>query len=297
MSVSNRHLLRQTPVALAMLRTGVRAFLSRGAASSAGSPALPGPTYSRFVPPLPPELVSDYLRFLGAEPVSRRGHLPAHLFPQWTMPVAARSLDGLPFPLARAVNGGCTLRRIAAIPAGEPLRVHARLIRIDEDERKVLLTTSTVTERLSGEALLEADLRVVIPRGGARRGGAERPRVPNDAREIARRRFSESAGLDFAKLTGDLNPIHWVRPYAQAMGFSSVILHGFATLAWAYEGLRQNVFSGSDEGLRTLDVRFTRPLVLPAQVGLFVRGTEVFVGDAPGGPAYLCGERSNGVEA
>jgi hypothetical protein len=37
-------------------------------------------------------------------------------------------------------------------------------------------------------------------------------------------------------------------------------------------------------------VRFSRPLVLPANVGVYVtRGGEVFVGDAPGGGAYLDG--------
>ena len=36
-------------------------------------------------------------------------------------------------------------------------------------------------------------------------------------------------------------------------------------------------------------MRFTRPLVLPARVGVYVRGDKVWVGDAPGGPAYLEG--------
>ena len=36
-------------------------------------------------------------------------------------------------------------------------------------------------------------------------------------------------------------------------------------------------------------MRFTRPLVLPARVGVYVRGDKVWVGDAPGGGAYLEG--------
>ena len=39
-----------------------------------------------------------------------------------------------------------------------------------------------------------------------------------------------------------------------------------------------------------LDVRFVRPLILPAKVGLYVDGQGgVWVGDAPGGPAYMQG--------
>ena len=164
----------------------------------------------------------------------------------------------------------------------------------------------------------------------------ERVRVPVDAREIAFWRLSAHAGLDFAKLTGDFNPIHWVPPAAHAAGFRNVILHGFATLARAIEGMNRTLFAGDTNKLATIDVRFTRPLVLPARVGLYYvpspppphprsrRGElagnsavtglggmgsesavhserparqpiqsqqahEIYVGDAPGGPAYLAG--------
>jgi hypothetical protein len=56
------------------------------------------------------------------------------------------------------------------------------------------------------------------------------------AREIGRFSLSKRAGLDFAKATGDFNPIHWAPRYAKAMGFRSVILHGFGSLSWAFEG-------------------------------------------------------------
>ena len=118
--------------------------------------------------------------------------------------------------------------------------------------------------------------------------------MPMHATELARWRLRLDAGLDFAKLTGDFNPVHWVTPYARAFGFRNRILHGFSTMARAIEGLNRNLFAGSIKGLRTFDCKFTRPLVLPAKVGLYIHdgedGTQqVFVGDAPGGPAYLVG--------
>ena len=58
----------------------------------------------------------------------------------------------------------------------------------------------------------------------------EPSRVPGDARELSFWNLSASAGLEFAKLTGDFNPIHWVPAYARASGFRNVILHGFATM-------------------------------------------------------------------
>ena len=78
-------------------------------------------------------------------------------------------------------------------------------------------------------------------------------------------------------------------PAARAAGFKNVILHGFATLARAIEGMNRALFAGDPSRLATIDVRFTRPLVLPAKVGLYVRGDEIFVGSAKGGPANLVG--------
>ena len=88
--------------------------------------------------------------------------------------------------------------------------------------------------------------------------------------------------------------MHWVGPYAKAFGFRNTILHGFSTMARALEGVQRSVFAGSVHAVKTLDVQFTEPLVLPAKVGLYLaddqgEGRRIFVGDAPGGPAYLTG--------
>ena len=53
--------------------------------------------------------------------------------------------------------------------------------------------------------------------------------------------------------------------------------------------MNRGLFAGDPSRLASIDVRFTRPLVLPARVGLYVRGDEVYVGTAPGGPANLVG--------
>ena len=113
--------------------------------------------------------------------------------------------------------------------------------------------------------------------------------VPKDAQRIAIWQLPVNAGLEFAMLTGDFNPVHWVRPYARAMGFRNRILHGFSTLARTIESLNKELFKGDVSGLQSIDVRFTRPLVLPAAVAVFVKDHHVYVGDAVGSPSYLEG--------
>ena len=148
-------------------------------------------------------------------------------------------------------------------------------------------------------------LYAIVPLGGSKQKGQNgagkpprkaAPRVPSDVREIAYWRIGADAGLGFAMLTGDFNPVHWVTPYARASGFRNRILHGFSTMARAIEGLNRSLFSGDARKIVVFDCKFIRPLVLPAAVGLFIRDNEVYVGDAPGGPAYLIGSfETNGA--
>ncbi len=160
------------------------------------------------------------------------------------------------------------------------------------------LTIRVGTRPVGGEDALLADLRVLIPLArSSSSGGAERkphkpkPLVPASSRELSRARLSRSAGADFAKLTGDFNPIHWLAPYARAVGFRGVILHGFGMFARAHEALVRGLLSGDALRIRSLSADFTRPLVLPADCGVYLHGDdEVIVGDAPGGAAYMMGK-------
>jgi acyl dehydratase len=195
------------------------------------------------------------------------------------------------------LNGGCHLRINAPLPAGEPLVTRARLVDIDDDGRRAILHQELVTGTTSTPSALEIDFHPIV-RLRAKDGDKDdaapakdkaKPTVPADAREIGRFSLPTRSGLDFALLTGDFNPIHWVAPAAKAMGFKNVILHGFAEMGLAVEAMVRVLWAGDPTRLGELDVRFVRPLVLPRDVGAYVRGDEVYVGDAPGGPAYMIG--------
>jgi hypothetical protein len=299
MGVPNRYILHQGPVLRALGATAVAALRQRASqGESAATPVLPGPEVREVVPPRPRELVRDYVRHVGGDPSSYRHELPPHLFPQWGFGPATRTLTGVPYPLMKVMNGGCRLEVNAALPIDEPLTVSARLEDIDDDGRRAVLHQRIVTATSAHPEAVVGHLYAIVPLGeksngtpAAAPGGnkKEKPRVPADAHELAFFRLRDNAGLEFAKLTGDFNPVHWVPPYARAFGFRNVILHGFATMARAIEGLNKSLFAGDVHRLRVFDCKFTRPLVLPARVGLYTKHTQVFVGDAPGGPAYLVG--------
>jgi hypothetical protein len=236
-------------------------------------------------------LVKDYLRAVGAERSWYRGVLPPHLFPQWAFPLLSRTLTDIPYDMTRVLNGGCRMEINAPLAADGPLHLRANLEEIDDNGRRAVLHQRVITGTDAAPEALVCHLYSIVPlkreKGGKKKA---RPRVPADAREVARWRLTPETAWAFAVLTGDFNPVHWVPPYARAAGFKNTILHGFATLALSVEALNKVRFAGDPTRLAAVDVKFTRPLVLPAKVALFLDGRGgLFVGDAPGGPAYLTG--------
>ncbi len=298
MSVPLRFIRYQGPVLRGMGEAAVGALkqrLGRNGKTPA-APSLPGPEHRITVSPRAPELVDAYVRWVGGDPSSCKGRVPAHLFPQWGFPLTGKLMEGLSYPMLAAMNGGCKLTINDALPANEPLQVSGRLDAVDDNGQRAILDQKIVTGTKANPEAVVAHLYVFVPlkpreqSGEKKKGKApDKARVPVDAREIAFFKLGAKAGLDFAKLTGDFNPVHWVPRWARAFGFKNVILHGFGTLARAIEALNRGLFAGDVTALQEIDVRFTRPLVLPARVGVYVRGNEVWVGDAPGGPAYLEG--------
>jgi acyl dehydratase len=301
MGVSMRHVLEQGPMLRSLGGAALEAIAAR--ARKPAKPVLPAPWVSVEVPPPSPDLVRAFLRNAGGDAASFGRALPPHLFPQWALPVAVRALAGVPYPLARGINAGCRLEVRAPLPTRERLHVRARLESVDDDGRRAILTTRVVTGTASAPDALEADVRVFVPlaRGRGAPPRRDRPRaassIPVDARELAYVRLTARAGLDFAMLTGDFNPVHWSPAYARAAGFRTTILHGFATFALAVQAMLGRTASGEHAALRAVEARFTSPVVLPARVGVYVSGLgdghgDVFVGAAPGGTANLVGSFS-----
>jgi hypothetical protein len=292
MAVPFRYALEQGPMIAALGRVALSGLKKQ---KPSRAPVTPGPWLEDRVAPRPEDLVRAYIRHVGGDPGWYRGRVPPHLFPQWSFPLGARALEGLGYPIAKVINGGCRIEQKAPLPSDEPLDVRVRIESIDDDGQRAVITQRIVTGTARVPDATTAYLRAFIPlapkekKNGAKPPKA-RPSVPADAHELSFVRINDDAGLDFAKLTGDFNPIHWSAPYARASGFRTVILHGFSTLARAIEGLNRSRLSGDPTQLAFIDARFSRPLVLPARVGIYVTNEGgIWVGDAPGGGAYLEG--------
>jgi acyl dehydratase len=302
MHVSSRHVLRQGPMLATLGKTAVRALTQRvRPARNSIRFVTPGPEITRTYAPLDSSLLDEYVTHVGGDARAYRGIVPPHYFPHWAMPVAAETLAPLPYPIMRVLNAGCRMQINAPLPRNEALHVRAQLTNVDDDGKRALITQRVITGTKSAPDALVVEIYAFVPLrsdkdakkddGGKK---TEKPRVPEGAREVSFIELPADAGLSFAKLTGDFNPIHWIPAYAKASGFRNVILHGFGTFARTCEGLNRGFFGGDVSKLKVLEAKFTRPLVLPHSIGVYVKQHEVYVGDGVEGPAYMTGRFATG---
>ena len=290
MGVRLRHVWQQGPVIAALARAGMAAIKKP---ETSGSLQTPTPEIEQVVPARPSGLIDDYVRHVGGTPSAYRDIVPAHFYPQWGFPALARTLEGVPYDMRRVLNGGCRIEIHQPLPRGEDLILRACLESIDDNGSRAILKQRLITGTRSVPDALTCYNYAIVPlrKKGEKRSKDKKPPkvVPADAREVAQWRLTPASGREFAVLTGDFNPIHWIGPAARAAGFKGCILHGFSTLARAIESLNKNVWSGDSRWLHTVDVQFTRPLVLPAKPRVYLTGNQFAVGEAPGAPAYLLG--------
>ncbi|MGY1832624.1 MaoC family dehydratase [Geodermatophilus sp. SYSU D01180] len=101
-------------------------------------------------------------------------------------------------------------------------------------------------------------------------------------------RVPADAGRRYARVSGDVNPIHLSAPTARAFGFPRAIAHGMWVEARALAAL-----SGRLPGALTVDVGFRKPLLLPSTVTLATApvdgGRDLAVRNARDGSDHLVG--------
>jgi acyl dehydratase len=109
-----------------------------------------------------------------------------------------------------------------------------------------------------------------------------------EVRQVATWRVPDDAGRRYAKVSGDVNPLHLSGLSAKAFGFKRAIAHGMWVKARALAAL-----SGRLPDALSVDVGFQKPLFLPSTVALSTAeaggGWDVAVRNAINGSPHLVG--------
>ncbi|MEU6072364.1 MaoC/PaaZ C-terminal domain-containing protein [Micromonospora sp. NPDC047074] len=204
--------------------------------------------------------LADYDRVCGFRLTDR---LPATFPHVMGFPLALRLMTGpgFPIPLTGVVHVGNRITVHRPVNADEALdfttyaenpRPHDRGRQID-----VVLVGS-----VGGEEVWRG-VSTYLGRegkrgGGGRRGQGERPPAPAGS---ARWRVEPRVGADYARVSGDHNPIHTSRVSARLFGFPRPIAHGMWSKARCLAALENRL-----PDAYTVEVAFKLPVPLPSTV-------------------------------
>lgn len=302
--MSVKHIFRQGPMLAMIARVASSSVAASLGLRKTSKDGLSLSVCEAEVPPRHPDLIADYVREVGGDPAAYEGIVPPHMFSQWGMPLMQRAIAQLPYNLVRILNAGCEYTALGPLPASEPLVLKAELKNVDDNGKRALITTSLITGTREQPEIIKSQVTAIVPlkKAGERNKESSETKkqptlVPEHATEIARTTLPANAGLRYAYVTGDFNPVHWLLPYAWISGYRGRILHGFAGAARIAEDLNRNLFSGRTDMVQKLEVRFVKPLVLPANVGTYIDGSGgVYVGEAPGEVAAFAGHYGSAKE-
>ncbi len=259
------------------------------------------PEYQEVVLPRSNQLIDDYLKFLKSNVAAYKNDVPFHFFPQWAFPLIERSLSDLPFNFVQIMNAGFRAEINAPIQRNQKIYVKSQLQKIELKNNILYFTVRIISETLSTPSALVSYLTTLIrlPKMDSSKTNEKEKKekfhsdfvVPFEAKEIATFHFKENTGLNYSLLSGDLNPVHWLDFYARLMGLKKVILHGFASAAFCIEAMNQNLFAGDVHKIKEVDIKFTKPLFLPAKPKLYYlrENNNFYLADSKLARAYVVG--------
>lgn len=271
---------------------GVGAMIARAAATSFGRPGAEQGILQRSVAVegylSDPERLAAYARVCG---FTLRDELPATWLHVLTFPLQAWLMSRQDFPFALAgilhVSNDMTLHR--AVTGDEPLalEVEARNVR---PHRKGVTFDMCGTAHVGDELVWEG-VSVYLA-GGKKMPGEPEPGLRLEAPEAATsQRWSLPAdlGRQYAKVSGDVNPIHLHPLGSRIFGLKRPIIHGMWTHARAMAALQGRIGEA-----HRIQVQFTKPLSLPGRANFCVVESDgqarFAVMNSDGSKPYLIGQ-------
>lgn len=252
----------QIPAVIEMARSGLKTSFARTKAGNANVEPL-----LIEQKPIAADLLQAYCRWSGCDIQSH--YLPPHLFSYWALPALSNLVGQSPINIVRLLNQGVHLCVVKPIPTGARFHVHASMEGIEENDQRIRMHARVVASMEGEGECMVINNYTVVPKGSRNKSKSIRAKSDVGLEKVAQWSAAKNDGLNFALLTGDFNPIHTSSLFARLSGFRGCVLQGFAQLALTMEELAARFVIGE------LDVRFTKPMVLPiCNVSVYV-GMEV----------------------
>ena len=204
--------------------------------------------------------LAEYCRVTG---FTLRDEVPATWLHVQTFPMQAALMaeDAFPFSLAGLVHVTNTMTLHRPVKVGEKLRMLVRAENLQPHAKGAVF--DMVGEIHSGDDLVWSGSSNYLVTG-AKVPGEPAAAVRLSAPEVPpsqQWRLPPDLGRQYAKVSGDSNPIHLYPLTAKVFGFPRPIIHGMWTHAKALSSL------GALPEAYEVKVQFAKPILLPGKVG------------------------------
>ncbi|MDW5327809.1 MaoC/PaaZ C-terminal domain-containing protein [Plantactinospora sp. KLBMP9567] len=203
-------------------------------------------------------------------------------------PLALRLMSApeFPLPLVGLVHVANRITTYRRVDAAEPLDLAVRAVDLrphDRGRQFDMVCTASTGGEVVWRAVATYLRRERTGADGGRRDATERPAPPAPT---ALWRVHSRVGRDYARVSGDHNPIHTSRIAARLFGFPRPIAHGMWSKARCLAALE-----GRLPDAYTVDVAFKLPVPLPGTVAFSATpGWNFGLHDPSRGRPYLLGE-------
>lgn len=161
------------------------------------------------------------------------------------------------------VHGEHAMSFLSPLRDGDPLSLSAKLASLEDKPSGRVVVFSLNGARPSGEIALQGSTTYFIrapAKGDAPKAPRAQPPEPPPPDLVVEQGVPLDMPARYAQASGDHNPIHLDEAFARSAGLPGVILHGLCTMALAQRDIIASCCGGDPRSLRSLSVRFAKPV-------------------------------------
>ncbi|BDH55379.1 MaoC/PaaZ C-terminal domain-containing protein [Tsukamurella sp. PLM1] len=263
----NTTVLQAPPSSLSVLTRGLRGILPVIGKQGPLKPETPLPERSvELTVDVDPARVGEYCEVVG---LKNTGEVPVMYLYVLSFPLIMDLFLADDFPAAAvgSVHVENTITRRRRVVPGEQLTLRTSVGNLREHRKGMLIDFTTEFSDAAGESVASEVSTMLIQQRTSLSGEPSGP-SPKEGRPGAPDALLSVDGSlirRYAGVSGDRNPIHMSSIGGKAFGFPSSIAHG----AWTAAAMLR-VVEGHVPDAVVHHVRFGKPVILPARIGLFV---------------------------
>lgn len=206
-------------------------------------------------------------RYLSTGPHAKL--VPPPLYPVVFLPGILSQLvndaEDIDLDILRVVHAEHKMSWRAAIHPGDSIRTTAKIINMEQRGVNDILDLQIHCKR--GKSIVVEIKYRLLARGKKAttdEKARESAQVVERGKVLARKKavVTKDQGARYAEASGDHNPIHISDEIARSAGLPSAILQGLCTMALASQVLVDELLGGDPTRLKSMEVRFSRPVLL-----------------------------------